>query len=198
MDPPAAEQLPAGIGGLEIEVVVGQDALEQAAGGQGAAEQQGGAAAAGAAAAQQQQQEAGGHQAGAAAGGAERGDEEGRRAAKRPRLGQPTFSYAPVSECDLTIRTADGPRLGVHRLIVLRCCGFFRDLLEACEGESEVRAGCMGGWAGEGAGMEGRGGAGGRETGAAAGRQGRGGLVLCCHYCRMLPPPPHCKHQIPA
>ena len=56
----------------------------------------------------------------------------------------------------------------------------------------------LGGWAGEGAGMEGRGGAGGRETGAAAGRQGRGGLVLCCHYCRMLPPPPHCKHQIPA
>ena len=142
MDPQEAEQLAAGIDGLEIEVVIGQDALEQGAGGQGL----GGAAPAAAAAQQQPQQDQdGGGQAALAAEAAEQGDEEeGGHAAKRQRLGPPTFSYAPEGACDLTIRTADGSRIGVHRLIVLRCCGFFRDLLEACEGESEVGAGWLG------------------------------------------------------
>lgn len=39
---------------------------------------------------------------------------------------------------DLVIKTADGKRIGVHRLIVLRVAGFFRELLDACA-ENEVR-----------------------------------------------------------
>lgn len=50
----------------------------------------------------------------------------------------PDFSYAPEEECDLVLRTSDGKRIGVHRLIVLRTCGVFKELLAACAGEAEV------------------------------------------------------------
>lgn len=36
------------------------------------------------------------------------------------------------------LRTSDGKRIGVHRLIVLRTCGLFKELLAACAGETEV------------------------------------------------------------
>lgn len=77
---------------------------------------------------------------------ADAGDGEGAPpAAKRARIAAlqppPDFCYSPEGECDLVVKTADGKRIGVHRLIVLRVAGFFRELLEACA-ESEV------GWGG--------------------------------------------------
>jgi hypothetical protein len=60
------------------------------------------------------------------------------RAAKRQKPNPPDFAYSPSEACDLVLRTSDGRRIGVHRLILLRACGFFRALLEACE-EEEVR-----------------------------------------------------------
>lgn len=51
----------------------------------------------------------------------------------------PDFAYSPADQCDLIIKTADGMRIGVHRLIVLRVAGFFKELLDACA-ESEVGA----------------------------------------------------------
>ncbi len=58
---------------------------------------------------------------------------------------RPHFSYAPEEECDLVLSTSDGKRIGVHRLIVLRTCSLFKELLAACTGETEVG----GGWKSE-------------------------------------------------
>ncbi|KAL4422760.1 hypothetical protein ABPG75_008957 [Micractinium tetrahymenae] len=58
--------------------------------------------------------------------------------AQQAAAGLQDFSYAPEEECDLVLRTADLKRIGVHRLIVLRTCGVFKELLAACADETEV------------------------------------------------------------
>ncbi|PRW32905.1 Prolyl 4-hydroxylase subunit alpha-2 isoform A [Chlorella sorokiniana] len=69
----------------------------------------------------------------AAAGAPEQQQQQAAAAAAPP----PHFAYSPEHQCDLIIKTADGKRIGVHRLIVLRVAGFFKELLDACA-ENEV------------------------------------------------------------